>query len=78
MGEGAAAGVASSSERAAKVAQRVEELRRRRAELAAGERPSPESVNFVQRRAKDALHRAEEAHRASAQRQAQKAKSSSG
>jgi hypothetical protein len=68
MTEGCAAGRSSPSERAANAAQRVEELRRRRAALAAGERPSPESVNFAQQRAKDALHRAEEAHRASAQR----------
>jgi hypothetical protein len=68
MGEGSAAGRSGSAERAAMVEQRVEELRRRRAELAAGQRPSPESVNFARQRAKDALRRAEEAHRASAQR----------
>jgi hypothetical protein len=68
MGEGTVVGESGLSERTAKAAQRVEELRRRRAELAAGERPSRESVNFARQRAKDALHRAEEAHRASAQR----------
>ena len=68
MGEVAAAGRSSSSERAAKLAQRVEELRRRRAELAAGQRPSLASVNFARQRAEDALQRAIAAHRASAQR----------
>jgi hypothetical protein len=69
MGEGSAAEwQSSSSERAARVARRVEELRRRRAELAAGERPSAESVNFARQRAQDALHHAAEAHHASAQR----------
>lgn len=68
MGEGAVDGASSASERTAKAAQRVEELRRRRAELAAGELPSDESVNFARQRVKDALDRAEDAHRASVQR----------
>jgi hypothetical protein len=67
MGEGSAAR-RSTSERIADVEQRVEELRRRRAELAAGERPSPESVNFARQRAEKSLHRAQDAHRAAGQR----------
>ncbi|MBV8785175.1 MAG: hypothetical protein JOZ00_00620 [Mycobacterium sp.] len=68
MSERSAPGRASSSDRAAKVEQRVEELRRRRAQLAAGERPSVESVNFARQRAEDALQRARDAHHAAAQR----------
>jgi glycerophosphoryl diester phosphodiesterase len=68
MSEGSAAERSSSSARAAKVEQRVEELRKRRAQLAAGERPSLESVNFARQRAEDALQRAREAHHAAAQR----------
>jgi hypothetical protein len=63
MSEGCGARGSSSSDRTAKVEQRVEELRRRRAELAAGERPSAESVRFARQRAEDALHRAAEARR---------------
>lgn len=53
MGQESVAGLPSPAERAAQVEQRVKELRQRRAELAAGERPSLESVIF-------ACHRAEE------------------
>jgi hypothetical protein len=63
MSEGCGALGSSSSDRTAKVEQRVEELRRRRAELAAGERPSAESVRFARQRAEDTLHRAAEARR---------------
>lgn len=58
----------SWSDRTAKAEQRVEELRRRRAELAAGARPSPESVNLARQRAEESLHRAQDAHHAAAQR----------
>jgi hypothetical protein len=50
------------------VERRVVELRRRRAELAEGKRPSVASVDFARQRARDAVLRAEDAHRASAQR----------
>jgi hypothetical protein len=53
MGQESAARRSSSSDRAAKVHQRLDELRRRAAELAAGERPSPESVNFARQRAEE-------------------------
>ncbi|WP_231990687.1 hypothetical protein [Mycobacterium sp. 852002-30065_SCH5024008] len=46
----------------------MKELSQRRAELAAGERPSPESVDLARRRAEESLHRAQEAHHAAAQR----------
>jgi hypothetical protein len=58
----------SSSERGARVERRVEELKRRRHELAAGERPSAESVDRARQRAEESLQRAEDAHHASAQR----------
>ncbi|HTX94172.1 MAG TPA: hypothetical protein VME67_04585 [Mycobacterium sp.] len=58
----------SPGERAAQVERRVKELRQRRAELAAGKRPSPESVNVARDRAADSLRRAKEAHHAAAQR----------
>jgi hypothetical protein len=61
-------GHASPGERAAQVEQRVKELRQRRAELAAGERPSQESVSFARHRAEESLHAAESAHHAAAQR----------
>lgn len=62
------AGQPSSAERAAKVDQRVNELSRRRAELAAGKRPSPESVSIARHRAAESLRRAKDAHHAAAQR----------
>jgi len=68
MSEGSAAPRRTTAERIADVEQRVEELRRRRAELASGERPSPESVDFARQRAEDSLHRAQDAHRAAGQR----------
>ena len=68
MAEGSTAGRSSSVDRSAKVEQRVRELRQRREALAAGERPSVESVRLARQRAQDALERAREAHHASAQR----------
>ena len=68
MSEGRAAAGPSSSERAAKLEQRVEELRQRRAQLAAGDRPSVESVNFARQRADEALQRARDAHQSAARR----------
>jgi t-SNARE complex subunit (syntaxin) len=58
----------STSERAAKAKQRVEELNRRRTELAAGELPSAESVGLARQRAHEAMQRAEHAYHAAAQR----------
>lgn len=53
-------------ERAAKARQRIEELRRRRDELAGGEQPSQESVDLAERHAEDAMDRAQKAHLAAA------------
>lgn len=49
-------------ERAARAGQRVEQLRRRRAELAAGKRSSEDSVDQARRYAQDAMDRAAKAH----------------
>ncbi|OBI17051.1 MULTISPECIES: hypothetical protein [unclassified Mycobacterium] len=68
MGETASGGQSGPSERAAKVRQRVKELNQRRTELAAGERPTPESVALAHRRAEESLRRAKEAHHAAALR----------
>jgi hypothetical protein len=68
MGEGSGAGQPSPAERAEQVEQRVKELRQRRAELAAGERPSPESVIFARHRAEESLQFAVDAHHAAARR----------
>lgn len=65
-----AAEPSTSSTRTARVGRRVEELRRRRAELAAGERPSKESVALARQRAAEAEKRAKDAHHAAAQRHA--------
>lgn len=46
----------------------MKELRQRRAELAAGERPSPQSVNVARDRAEQSLRRAKDAHHAAAKR----------
>ena len=56
------------AERPAQVEQRVKELRQRRSELAAGERPSPKSVSFARHRAEESLQAATDAHHAAAQR----------
>lgn len=56
----------SPAERAAKVEQRINELRQRRAKLAAGECPSAESAELARDRAEESLHRAKEAHHAAA------------
>ncbi|OBI88618.1 hypothetical protein A9X01_15115 [Mycobacterium asiaticum] len=56
------------AERTARVGRRVEELRQRRRELAAGRRPTLESAIFAQQRAEDALERARDAHLAAAHR----------
>ncbi|OBK94359.1 hypothetical protein A5645_16505 [Mycobacterium asiaticum] len=56
------------AERTARVERRVEELRQRRAELAAGRRPTLESAILAQQRAEAALERAREAHLAAAHR----------
>ncbi len=56
------------AERAAQVERRVKELRQRRAELAAGERSSQESVSLARHRAEESLQAAEDAHRAAARR----------
>ncbi len=68
MAEEPVTGHSSPAERAAQVEQRVKELRQRRAELAAGERPSQESVNFARHRAEESLRFAKDAHHAAAQR----------
>ncbi|OBK31120.1 hypothetical protein A5634_14695 [Mycobacterium asiaticum] len=54
----------SPLQRAAQIGERVNELRRRRAELAAGTVPSPESVELARQRAADAANRADQAHQA--------------
>ncbi|WP_374022357.1 hypothetical protein [Mycobacterium sp. HNNTM2301] len=46
----------------------MKELKERRAELAAGKRPTRESIERAHRRAEESLRRAEEAHHAAAQR----------
>lgn len=74
MGQGSGAGQPSPAERAAQVEQRVKELRQRRAELAAGERPSPESVIFARHRAEESLRFAVDAHHAAARRHEQLAR----
>lgn len=68
MAEASPDGRSSPSQRAARVQQRVKELNQRRAELAAGERPTPASVALAHRRAEESLRRAKEAHHAAAQR----------
>ena len=50
------------------VERRIDQLSRRRAELAAGESPSPASVEAARRGAEEALQRAQRAHHAAAQR----------
>ena len=54
--------VPSPAERAAKAQQRVEELQQRRLDLAAGIRCTAKSVAIAQQRAREAKHRAEDAH----------------
>jgi hypothetical protein len=49
-------------ERAARAGQRIEQLRQRRAELAAGERSSEDAVDRARRYAQDAMDRAQKAH----------------
>ncbi|OBG26579.1 hypothetical protein [Mycobacterium sp. E3198] len=68
MAEQPATGHPSPAERAAQVEQRVKELRDRRAELAAGEPPSKESVSVARHRAEESLQFATAAHHAAAQR----------
>ena len=68
MSEYSAPGQSSPGQRAAQVERRVNELRQRREDLAAGPRPSPESVNVARDRAAESLRRAREAHHAAAQR----------
>jgi hypothetical protein len=68
MGKESGAGQSSPAERAVQVEQRVKELRQRRAELAAGERPSPESVILARHRAEESLQFAVAAHHAAARR----------
>ncbi len=68
MAEDSVGGQSSPSEQAARVQQPVKELERRRTDLAAGERPTPESVELARRRAEESLCRAREAHHAAAQR----------
>ncbi len=68
MAEQPVTGHPSPAERAAQVEQRVKELRHRRAELAAGERPSTESVSVARHRAEESLQSATAAHHAAAQR----------
>jgi hypothetical protein len=58
----------SPAERAAEVERRVKELQQRRAQLAAGEPPSLDSVNVARDRAADSMRRAREAHHAAALR----------
>lgn len=54
--------------RAAKVEQRVKELSQRRAALAAGERPTEQSVAAARRHAEESMRRAKDAHHAAALR----------
>ncbi|OBJ53130.1 hypothetical protein A9W95_18875 [Mycobacterium sp. 1423905.2] len=54
--------------RAAKVGERVKELSERRAALAAGQRPTRESVDLARHRAEESMHRAQAAHHAAAVR----------
>jgi hypothetical protein len=68
MAEASDGGQRSLAKRTAKIEQRVRELQRRRGELAAGDRPSPESVDLARHRAEESLHFAEDAHHAAAQR----------
>lgn len=68
MAEQPVTGPPSPARRAAQVEQRVKELRDRRAELAAGERPSADSVSFARHRAEESLQFATAAHHALAQR----------
>ncbi|OBH03601.1 MULTISPECIES: hypothetical protein [unclassified Mycobacterium] len=68
MSERPVDGQSRPAERAAQVEQRVKELRNRRAELAAGQRPSPESVSLARHRAEESLQAAAAAHHAAAQR----------
>jgi hypothetical protein len=68
MAEETGTGHSSPAERAAQVEQRVKELRHRRSELAAGDRPSAESVSFARHRAEESLQFATAAHHAAAQR----------
>ncbi|HTY34518.1 hypothetical protein [Mycobacterium sp.] len=68
MAEETGTGHSSPAERAAQVEQRVKELRQRRAELAAGDRPSQESVSLARHRAGESLQAAVDAHHAAAQR----------
>ncbi|MGV0042271.1 hypothetical protein ACRU13_06090 [Mycobacterium colombiense] len=57
-----------SARRTARIKQRVQELRRRRGELAAGNRASPESVDVARQHAEESLRNAKDAHHAAAQR----------
>jgi hypothetical protein len=68
MGEESVAGQSNPALRAAQLEQRAKELRQRRAELAAGDRPSPESVNVARHHAEESLQFAEDAHHAAARR----------
>ena len=68
VGDGSPVARLRPAKRAAQVEQRVEELRRRRGELAAGGRPSPETVDWARQRAEESLRHARDAHRAAAQR----------
>lgn len=52
------AGIPDPGERATKAEQRIEQLRERRANLAAGEQPSQDSVDEARRHAEEAMDRA--------------------
>ncbi|CAN3128570.1 hypothetical protein ACNUDN_11670 [Mycobacterium sp. smrl_JER01] len=54
----------SPAERAARAAERARQLQQRRLDLAAGSRPTPESLQEARRHADEAEARAREAHRA--------------
>ena len=53
----------SARERAAKAGQRIQQLQRRRRDLAAGRTPSTDSVDQARRHAEAAMERARDAHR---------------
>ncbi|OBH47003.1 hypothetical protein [Mycobacterium mantenii] len=68
MAEESGGGRPSLAKRTAKIKKRVQELQQRRGQLAAGERPSPESVDLARHRAEESMRNAKDAHHAAAQR----------
>lgn len=68
MAQAPEGGRPSLAKRTAKIKQRVQELQRRRGELAAGDRPSAEAVDLARHRAEESRRYAKDAHHAAAQR----------